>query len=216
MLTPSRLVIARKRQGLTLTRLAELTGLSTRSISMYENGHAEPSEDTLRHLADVLQVSAAFLDGADVDEIPEEAVSFRALSKMTARQRDRALSAGRVALLINDWIDERFELPAAGCPEPDRSQSRIRRRSRSRAVGSRRAADRQPASPPRSTRCTDLLPYRREQRARRLLALLAPPALHLPEHRQKWRARPFRRRARAGSSRPSRRVPNPQPAHRRG
>ena len=43
MLTPSRLVIARKRRGLTLTRLAELTGLSTRSISLYENGHQAPA-----------------------------------------------------------------------------------------------------------------------------------------------------------------------------
>src|SRR6266536_184904 len=111
MLTPSRLAIARKLRGLTLTRLAGLTGLSTRSISLYENGHQEPSDETLLQLADVLNVSPAFLVGSDVDEIPEDAVSFRALSKMTARQRDRALSASRIALLINDWIDVRFELP---------------------------------------------------------------------------------------------------------
>lgn len=116
MLTPSRLVIARKRRGLTLTRLAGLTGLSTRSISLYENGHQTPSEETLLQLADVLDVSPAFLGGPDVDDIPEDAVSFRALSKMTARQRDRALSAGRIALLINDWIDDRFQLPAADIP----------------------------------------------------------------------------------------------------
>src|SRR5258708_34219032 len=116
MLTPSRLVIARKRRGLTLTRLAELTGLSTRSISLYENGHKEPSEDTLLQLADVLGVSPAFLGASDIDEIPEEAVSFRAPSKMTARQRDRALSTGRIALLVNDWIDARFELPAVDIP----------------------------------------------------------------------------------------------------
>lgn len=116
MLTPSRLVIARKRRGLTLTRLAEQTGLSTRSISLYENGHQEPSGETLRQLAEVLGVSPTFLSAPDVEEIPEGAVSFRALSKMTARQRDRALSAGRVALLINDWIDARFQLPAADIP----------------------------------------------------------------------------------------------------
>ena len=116
MLTPSRLVIARKRRGLTLTRLAGLTGLSTHSISVYENGHQTPSEEKLLQLADVLDVSPAFLGASDLDEIPEDAVSFRALSKMTARQRDRALSAGRVALLINDWIDARFELPAADIP----------------------------------------------------------------------------------------------------
>lgn len=93
MLTPSRLLIARKRRGLTLTRLAELTGLSTRSISLYENGHKEPSKETLLQLADILGVPPSFLGAFDLDEIPEEAVSFRALSKMTARQRDRALSA---------------------------------------------------------------------------------------------------------------------------
>jgi Zn-dependent peptidase ImmA (M78 family) len=116
MLTPSRLAIARKRRGLTLTGLAGLTGLSTRSISLYENGHQTPGEDTLRQLAGALGVAPHFLGAPDIDEIRGESVSFRALSKMTARQRDRALSAGRIALLINDWIDTRFQLPAADLP----------------------------------------------------------------------------------------------------
>src|SRR5262245_4124313 len=107
MLTPSRLVVARKRRGLTLTRLAQLADLSTHSISVYENGHQSPSDENLYRLAKALDVSPAFLCDSDVDEIPEDAVSFRALSKMTARQRDRALAAGRIALLINDWIDAR-------------------------------------------------------------------------------------------------------------
>jgi len=116
VLTPSRLAIARKRRGLTLTRLAELTGLSTHSLSVYENGHQAPSEETLVVLAGALGITQAFLAGPDVEEIPPDAVSFRALSKMTARQRDRALSAERVALLIDDWIDARFKLPAADIP----------------------------------------------------------------------------------------------------
>ena len=116
MLTPSRLAIARKRRGLTLTRLSELTGLSTHSLSVYENGHQTPTEETLLLLARVLAITPDFLAGHDVEEIPADAVSFRALSKMTARQRDRALSAGRVALLIDDWIDARFKLPEADIP----------------------------------------------------------------------------------------------------
>jgi Zn-dependent peptidase ImmA (M78 family)/DNA-binding XRE family transcriptional regulator len=133
MLTPSRLEIARKRRGLTLTRLAELTGLSTRSISLYENGHQEPSAETLLHLADVLDVAPEFLGAPDVDQIPQAAVSFRALSKMTARQRDQALSAGRIALLINDWIDARFHLPAADIPsltghDPESAAEMVRAR----------------------------------------------------------------------------------------
>jgi Zn-dependent peptidase ImmA (M78 family)/DNA-binding XRE family transcriptional regulator len=133
MLTPSRLMIARKRRGLTLTRLAQLTELSTRSISLYENGHQEPSRETLLQLSAILGVSLAFLTAPDVDEIPEEAVSFRALSKMTARQRDRALGAGRIALLVNDWIESHFELPAAEIPsltgyDPERAAEVVRAR----------------------------------------------------------------------------------------
>lgn len=115
-MTPSRLVIARKRRGLTLTQLSALTGLSTHSISVYENGHQTPSEETKAQLAAALGVEQGFLAAPDVDEIPADAVSFRALSKMTARQRDRALAAGRVALLINDWIEARFRLPDADIP----------------------------------------------------------------------------------------------------
>lgn len=133
MLTPSRLVIARMRRGLTLTRLAEQTGLSTRSVSLYENGHQTPTEETLLVLADALGVSPSFLTDTDVEEIPEDAVSFRALSKMTARQRDRALSAGRIALLINDWIETRFQLPDPDIPsltnyEPEAAAEVVRAR----------------------------------------------------------------------------------------
>lgn len=133
MLTPSRLVIARKRRGLTLTRLAEQTGLSTRSVSLYENGHQTPTEETLLALADALGVAPSFLTGTDVEEIPEDAVSFRALSKMTARQRDRALSAGRIALLIDDWIETRFQLPDPDIPsltdyEPEAAAEVVRAR----------------------------------------------------------------------------------------
>jgi Zn-dependent peptidase ImmA (M78 family) len=100
---------------------------------VYENGHQTPSEETLLLLARALDVIPAFLGGSDVEEIPEDAVSFRALSKMTARQRDRALSAGRIALLVNDWIDDRFKLPAADIPsltgyEPESAAEVVRAR----------------------------------------------------------------------------------------
>lgn len=133
MLTPSRLAVARKRYGLTLTRLAEQTNLSTRSLSLYENGHQAPTEDTLLVLAGALGVAPSFLTGTDVDDIPEDAASFRAPSKMTARQRDRALSTGRVALLINDWVETHFQLPNPDIPsltgyEPETAAEIVRAR----------------------------------------------------------------------------------------
>lgn len=114
--TPSRLVLARKRRGLTLVQLAAATELSVRSLSGYENGRAEPSPQTLGRLAVALDVPVAFLRAGDVDEIPVDAISFRALSKLTAAQRDTARSAGRMALLLAEWIEQRFHLPEPDVP----------------------------------------------------------------------------------------------------
>lgn len=116
MLNPTRLTAARKRQGWTITRLAQESGLSTKSLSSYENDHYEPDETNLLRLAQALQVAPSFLTSDDLDEIPLDAVSFRALSKMTARTRDRGLASARIALLLAEWIGERFDLPPADVP----------------------------------------------------------------------------------------------------
>lgn len=115
-LTPSRLMLARKRRGLTLVQLAEATGVSVRSLSGYENGKQLPTQDVLRRLAASLAVPTGFLQASDVDEIPVDAISFRALSKLTAGQRDMARAAGRIALMLAEWIEQRFELPEADVP----------------------------------------------------------------------------------------------------
>lgn len=116
MFSPGRLALARKRKGWTLTRLADETGLSTKSLSMYENGHQVPSELVLESLAKHLDVRQEFLRDHDLDEVPVDAVSFRALSKMTARTRDRGLASGRIAMLINGWIEDRYDLPVPDIP----------------------------------------------------------------------------------------------------
>jgi Zn-dependent peptidase ImmA (M78 family) len=116
MLNPTRLAAARKRRGWTLTKLAQETGLSRASLSTYENQHQDPTPQTLATLAAALGVAEKFLTGDDLEEIPVDAVSFRALSKMTARTRDRGLSSGRIAILINDWLEERFDLPVPDVP----------------------------------------------------------------------------------------------------
>ena len=116
MLNPTRLAAARKRRGWTLTKLAQETGLSRASLSTYENRHQDPTPETLTMLAAALGVAEDFLAGDDLEEIPVEAVSFRALSKMTARTRDRGLNSGRIAILINDWLEDRFDLPTPDVP----------------------------------------------------------------------------------------------------
>jgi Zn-dependent peptidase ImmA (M78 family)/DNA-binding XRE family transcriptional regulator len=117
MLTPSRLKLARNRRGLTREQLSKLAGITTRSLLAYENGTQRPSLDNLNRLASALDMPAAFLQGSEVDEIPLEAISFRALSKITAGKRDMARSAGRIGLMLAQWIDERLRLPAPEIPD---------------------------------------------------------------------------------------------------
>lgn len=114
--SPTRLSVARKRRRLTISRLAEMSGVSRQSLSVYSNGTKEPSLATLRTLANVLSVPVDFLTDADIEEIPEGAASFRARSKLTVAQRDGALSAGSVTLLLSNWIDDRFRLPDPDIP----------------------------------------------------------------------------------------------------
>jgi Zn-dependent peptidase ImmA (M78 family)/DNA-binding XRE family transcriptional regulator len=116
MITASRLTLARKRRGMTLVRLSELAGVSTRTLSAYENNQGQPSPETLSRLADVLGFPESFFSAEELDELTPDAASFRALSKLTAGQRDAALSAGRIDMELSVWIKDRFRLPEPGVP----------------------------------------------------------------------------------------------------
>ncbi|MEV8095232.1 XRE family transcriptional regulator [Kitasatospora sp. NPDC085879] len=116
MITASRLVLARKRRGLTVTRLSQLAGITARRLTDYESGKANPSPASLNALAKALDFPESFFRADEVADLPVAAVSFRALSKMTASQRDIALSSGRLAWNLQNWIGERFRLPAPDLP----------------------------------------------------------------------------------------------------
>ena len=133
MFNPNRLAHARKRRGWTLTALAAKTDLSREILSRYENGGQIPTDATLVLLAETLDVDESFLTGTDLEEIPVDAVSFRALSKMTNRTRDQGLTSGRIALLIDEWISRRFNLPQADLPtltgrDPEAAAQELRAR----------------------------------------------------------------------------------------
>lgn len=112
MFNPGRLSIARKRRQLTKKSLAEKAGISQLTLTRIETGQTQyPAGDTVAALAETLSYPPDFFYLEDCEELPPEAVSFRSLSSLTARQRDSALSAGAIAHLIDDWVTERFNLP---------------------------------------------------------------------------------------------------------
>ncbi|MFN3233313.1 MAG: helix-turn-helix domain-containing protein [Alphaproteobacteria bacterium] len=112
MFNHKRLSLARKRRRLTKKGLAELTGLSPVTISRLENGENPPEESTVERFSTALGFPVSFFSGDDPEEIDTDAVSFRSFSRMSAKERDAALSAGSLGLQLSDWVEERFRLPS--------------------------------------------------------------------------------------------------------
>ncbi|MEU4194890.1 XRE family transcriptional regulator [Kribbella sp. NPDC026611] len=130
---PSRLRLARQRRGLSATALGQAIEVNPRTISRWEEGLSDPLQTNVAALSEVLGVPASFFTAPDAEFVPVEAVSFRALSKMTARQRDSATAAGAIALDLARWIDARFRLPDPDVPtlegyDPDRAAAVVRER----------------------------------------------------------------------------------------
>jgi Zn-dependent peptidase ImmA (M78 family)/DNA-binding XRE family transcriptional regulator len=120
---PSRLTWARRRRGLTKTQLAAVIGVELRSVSAYEKGEFAPEEEKLSRLSEVLHFPTNFFSGDDFEQLTPDSTSFRSMSKMTARQRDMALGSGAIALLLNEWIEAKFELPQIELPNLGRDGS---------------------------------------------------------------------------------------------
>lgn len=114
---PDRLDLARRRRGMTKRTVAQELGLSARTLTRYLKGEWEPEPSTVDRLAAVLRFPAEFFYGHTLDEIAPEGPSFRALSRMTGRQRDQTVAAGVLGTFLSDWIDERFGLPEPNIPE---------------------------------------------------------------------------------------------------
>lgn len=110
-MNPARLELARKRRGLTMKDLAARCEVSTRTLSAWETGAAEPRPDARAQLAAVLELPPSFFTRDDPAELVAENVSFRALSAMTARERDQALAAGVMAFELDAWLTDRFTGP---------------------------------------------------------------------------------------------------------
>lgn len=111
MFNSRRLSLARKRRRLTAKGLAETTGLSAMTITRLEKGENQPDSETVSRIAFALQFPESFFYADDPEELVTDAVSFRSLSKMSAKERDAAISAGSLGLQLNDWVEARFALP---------------------------------------------------------------------------------------------------------
>lgn len=111
------MTIARRRRGLSKTKLAQQIGVDLRAVTAYESGEYPPATDTLARLNIVLGFPTEFFFGDDLDELNLETASFRAMTRMSASKRDMALGQGAIALHFSRWLDTKFELPAPNLPD---------------------------------------------------------------------------------------------------
>lgn len=116
MFNPKRLSLARKRRGMTKVALAKAIGSSVRVITAYEKEEYCPSTDTIGKISAALNFPVAFFSGPDFEEMQTDGASFRALTSMTAAQRESSLAAGCLAIELNRWIERRFNLPTPTIP----------------------------------------------------------------------------------------------------
>lgn len=115
---PSRLILARKRRGLTKVALGRKADVSSKSVSLYEQGAKSPSEKTLASLARALEFSVEFLsETEDLLEISPDRPSFRSHSRMKASQRDSSLALGTLGFALNSVLEEEFRLPQPDVPD---------------------------------------------------------------------------------------------------
>jgi Zn-dependent peptidase ImmA (M78 family)/DNA-binding transcriptional regulator YiaG len=117
---PARLKLARQRLGLSLTKVADQSGVSLRSLTNYENDNSPPNEENLLKLAQTLAVPRGFFARESADQVPVEAASFRKLSKTTALKRDAVLAAASLAIEFFILIEARFKLPSPDIPSLDK------------------------------------------------------------------------------------------------
>ncbi len=117
MFNIQRLEFAMQRRGLSKSMLAKQLSVDSRTITNYFTGKTEPNEEKLRKIAEVLDFSLDFFYGDDLPKIQEDTASFRSLSRMTAKLRDKALTYGVTGFLFSDWLENEFEgLPSADLP----------------------------------------------------------------------------------------------------
>lgn len=113
--------------------MAKELSVTSRSIQNYETGTSAPDSELVAKMAELLNFPQQFFFIEEkMPTIAEHAASFRSLSKMTDAMKNCALSAGAIAFKINEWIEERFNLPQADLPNlsdlsPEEAAATLRR-----------------------------------------------------------------------------------------
>lgn len=128
----SRLSIARRRRKLSKVELARRVELARETLVRIEGGDEQPSTTTAEKLCFALSFPLSFFYAGEAELLEEERVSFRALRSLPAKERDAALATGELALLLSEFLQERYKLPSLDLPElgglaPEEAAAQLRK-----------------------------------------------------------------------------------------
>jgi len=116
MLNPDRVELVRLRLGLTKTGFAKALGVDRKTIQRFESGTHDLSPACVDKLVEISKFPMKFFEKDKIQYPNARAVSFRSLRSLTAMARNAALAAGALAFELDDWINDRFELPQHSLP----------------------------------------------------------------------------------------------------
>ncbi len=110
---PDRLVLARIVRGMSKIECADALGVTARTLANYESGRRVPD---IALVSKVLRFRDSFFLRSSIGVPPRTAASFRAVARMSSRERDRALGLAGLGLELYAWIDRQFALPSPSLP----------------------------------------------------------------------------------------------------
>ncbi len=114
---PKRLDLAMRARGITKRALSAHLDCSERLIGYHLKGEKSP-EAYLGAYSAFFRYPESFFCADDVEEVPSNSVSFRALSKITKREIDRRIvSSSLIVDSFDTWLHTHYCLPLADVPE---------------------------------------------------------------------------------------------------
>jgi Zn-dependent peptidase ImmA (M78 family)/DNA-binding XRE family transcriptional regulator len=106
----------RYRKGLTKKALAEDSRINQRLITDFETGRVLPTDEQMMRLIVALQTTREYLTLPWNNGFSEPALSFRAPSKMSQRNKNAAMSIAQDGMDLCEWILKRYDCPPVNIP----------------------------------------------------------------------------------------------------
>ena len=101
--------------------LAEKLAITQSAVSQFESGKKKPSQEHLNKISEILKFPIAYFYADDLEDIPEDAISFRSRRDISDMVRQKVrIRSEHASELISNAFHKRFRMPEPSVPSyPD-------------------------------------------------------------------------------------------------